>query len=167
MKLKFKKLIIDNFLSFGHAEIDLADRGYTLIEGINQNPKDGAKSNGSGKSTIFSALCYALTGETIQGLSSNLNNIFTNGNMSVTLIFSADKDNYEITRSRDNKNKADLNKLIKMLSLDLKYLRKKHMPLRITVWIPLCYLYYKVRVFFMRDNGEELSEELNFDYTII
>ena len=108
MKLKFKKLIIDNFLSFGHAEIDLADRGYTLIEGINQNPKDGAKSNGSGKSTIFSALCYALTGETIQGLSSNLNNIFTNGNMSVTLIFSADKDNYEITRSRDNKNKADL-----------------------------------------------------------
>ena len=65
------------------------------------------------------------------------------------------------------KNKADLNKLIKMLSLDLKYLRKKHMPLRITVWIPLCYLYYKVRVFFMRDNGEELSEELNFDYTII
>lgn len=108
MKLKFKKLIIDNFLSFGHAEIDLADCGYTLIKGINQNPKDGAKSNGSGKSTIFSALCYALTGETIQGLSSNLNNIFTNGNMSVTLIFSADKDNYEITRSRDNKNKADL-----------------------------------------------------------
>ena len=47
-----------------------------------------------------------------------------------------------------------------MLSLDLKYLRKKHMPLRITVWIPLCYLYYKVRVFFMRDNGEELSNAI-------
>lgn len=108
MKLTFKKLIIDNFLSFAHAEVDLADRGYTLIEGINQNPKDGAKSNGSGKSTIFSALCYALTGETIQGLSSNLNNIFTNGDMSVTLIFSADKDEYQITRSRDIKNKADL-----------------------------------------------------------
>lgn len=108
MKLKFKKLVIDNFLSFGHAEIELADRGYTLIEGINQNPKDGAKSNGSGKSTVFSALCYALTGETIQGLSSNLNNIFVSGDMSVTLIFSADKDEYQITRSRDIKNKADL-----------------------------------------------------------
>ena len=108
MKLKFTKLIIDNFLSFGHAEVDLNDRGYTLIEGINNNPKDSAKSNGAGKSTIFSALCYALTGETIQGLSSNLNNIFTNGNMSVQLDFFADDIFYSIIRSRDTKNKADL-----------------------------------------------------------
>ena len=108
MKLKFTKLIIDNFLSFGHAEVDLNDRGYTLIEGINNNPKDSAKSNGAGKSTIFSALCYALTGETIQGLSSNLNNIFTNGNMSVPLDFFADDIFYSIIRSRDTKNKADL-----------------------------------------------------------
>ena len=108
MKLKFTKLIIDNFLSFGHAEVELNDRGYTLIEGINNNPKDSAKSNGAGKSTIFSALCYALTGETIQGLSSNLNNIFTNGNMSVQLDFFADDIFYSIIRSRDTKNKADL-----------------------------------------------------------
>ena len=108
MKLKFTKLIIDNFLSFGHAEVELNDRGYTLIEGINNNPKDSAKSNGAGKSTLFSALCYALTGETIQGLSSNLNNIFTNGNMSVQLDFFADDIFYSIIRSRDTKNKADL-----------------------------------------------------------
>ena len=108
MKLKFTKLIIDNFLSFGHAEVDLNDRGYTLIEGINNNPKDSAKSNGAGKSTIFSALCYAVTGETIQGLSSNLNNIFTDGNMSVQLDFFADDIFYSIIRSRDTKNKADL-----------------------------------------------------------
>lgn len=108
MKLKFTKLIINNFLSFGHAEVDLNDRGYTLIEGINNNPKDSAKSNGAGKSTIFSALCYALTGETIQGLSSNLNNIFTHENMSVQLDFFADDVFYSIIRSRDVKNKADL-----------------------------------------------------------
>lgn len=108
MKLKFKKVIINNFLSFGHAEIDLCDRGYTLINGINLNPKDAAKSNGSGKSTIFSAVCYALTGETIQGLSSNLNNIFTGEDMGVELDFDVDKDNFLIKRSRDTKGHADL-----------------------------------------------------------
>lgn len=108
MKIKFNKLIIDNFLSFGHAEIILNDRGYTLIKGINESPKDGAKSNGAGKSTIFSALCYALTGETIQGLSSNLHNIFTKDTMSVTLEFLVDNNEYKITRSRDINNKADL-----------------------------------------------------------
>lgn len=112
MKLKFKKVIIDNFLSFGHAEIDLCDRGYTLINGINLNPKDAAKSNGSGKSTIFSAVCYALTGETIQGLSSNLNNIFTGEDMRVELEFDVDNDNFIIKRSRDTKGHADLKVIV-------------------------------------------------------
>ena len=76
MRINFKNLIIDNFLSIGHGEIDLENRGYTLIEGINNNPKDNANSNGSGKSSIVSALCFALTGETIQGISSNLKNIY-------------------------------------------------------------------------------------------
>ena len=108
MKIKFTRLIIDNFLSFGHAEIDLKDRGYTLVQGKNENPKDAAKSNGSGKSSIFNALCFALTGETIQGLSSNLNNIYTKNKMQVTVEFFADSDYYVITRSRDVNNKADL-----------------------------------------------------------
>lgn len=108
MKIKFHKVIIDNFLSFGHAEVDLENRGYTLIEGINTNPKDNAKSNGAGKSTIFSAVCYALTGETIQGLSNNLNNIFTNQDMSVKLEFSIDSDVFEVVRSKDTKGHSDL-----------------------------------------------------------
>lgn len=102
MKITFKRIVINNFLSFGHAEINLENRGYTLIDGINQNPADGAKSNGAGKSTIFSALCFALTGKTIQGLSSNLTNIITKEPMSVSLTFSVDTDEYEITRGRTN-----------------------------------------------------------------
>lgn len=112
MKLKFKNLIINNFLSFGHAEISLEDRGYTLIEGINQNPKDAAKSNGAGKSSIFSALCFALTGETIQGISTNLNNLYTEGDMSVQLDLDVDDKSFTITRSRDARGKADLHIII-------------------------------------------------------
>lgn len=124
MKIKFNKLIIDNFLSFGHAEITLNDRGYTLIKGINESPKDGAKSNGAGKSTIFSALCYALTGETIQGLSSNLHNIFTKDTMSVTLEFLVDNNEYKITRSRDINNKADLKIIVNNIDKSGKGVRE-------------------------------------------
>ena len=108
MKIVFKKVTIDNFLSFGHAEIDLNGRGYTLIQGINNSTKDNALSNGSGKSSCFNALCYALTGETIQGLTNNLNNIITKEDMSVKLEFSVDSNLFEITRSRDVKGHADL-----------------------------------------------------------
>ena len=62
MNIQFNKVKIHHFLSFGDAEIDLRDRGYCLVSGVNRNPKDAAKSNGSGKSTIWSAISYALTG---------------------------------------------------------------------------------------------------------
>ena len=108
MKIKFKKLFINNFLSIGQGEISLEDKGYTLIEGINNNPKDNALSNGSGKSTCFNALCYCLTGETIQGISSNLKNIYTEGEMKVELTFSVDKDEFKVVRGRDIKDKPFL-----------------------------------------------------------
>ena len=108
MKINFKHLIIDNFLSIGHGELSLDDRGYTLIEGINNNPRDNAISNGSGKSSIVSALCFALTGETIQGISSNLKNIYTEGEMKVELTFSVDKDEFKVVRGRDIKDKPFL-----------------------------------------------------------
>lgn len=109
MKVIFKNLIIDNFLSFGHAELDLQNKGFTLIQGINNNPKDSANSNGSGKSTIFSALCYALTGETIQGISSNLRNMFIpNEDMKVELSFEVDGKEFKVIRSRDTRDKGNL-----------------------------------------------------------
>ena len=103
MLIKFKHLIIENFLSFGYAELDLNDKGYTSINGINNCTIDNAASNGAGKSTIFSAICYALTGETVQGIKSNLTNIYTTGGMKVELTFNVDNIEYKIIRSKDHK----------------------------------------------------------------
>lgn len=100
-KIAFKKVSIHHFLSFGDAEVQLSGCGYVLVSGINLAPQDAAVSNGSGKSTIWSAICWALTGETIQGLSSNLPNIVFNDGCSVSLEFSVDKDDYKITRYKD------------------------------------------------------------------
>lgn len=54
--------------------------GYTIVSGKNSMDTDGAVSNGSGKSSIFNAICFALTGETAQGLSNNVENIYTDPN---------------------------------------------------------------------------------------
>lgn len=88
-------------MSFADADIDLVDKGYTLIEGINNNPLDLAKSNGSGKSSIGEAIVWALTGETIRGTKSIVNQYISNGAY-VTIRFSIDNNDYEITRYKDD-----------------------------------------------------------------
>jgi DNA repair exonuclease SbcCD ATPase subunit len=73
--IQFKKVILHNFSSYGHTELDLQNRGFCLVSGQNNCTKDNALSNGSGKSNLLNAICYALTGETITGVKSNLKNI--------------------------------------------------------------------------------------------
>ena len=104
MNIRFEKVVLHNFLSFGDAEIVLSERGYAVVKGVNNNPKDSAISNGSGKSSIWSAISYALTGETIQGLRSNIVNINATDGCFVKLFFSIDANNYEITRYKDYSN---------------------------------------------------------------
>lgn len=111
MKLKFKKVKLVNFNSYAEAEVYLNDKGFCSVTGKNNYIKDGALSNGCGKSTIWTAICYALTGETINGLTSNLKNVLIDTNEClVELEFLADKDEYKITRY--HKPKSDL-KIIK------------------------------------------------------
>lgn len=105
MKIIFNKITIHNFLSFGHSEISLKDKSYCLVSGINNFKNDNAQSNGSGKSTWSSAICWALTGETIQGLSSNIKNINVDEDLCyVTLDFTVDNDTYLITRYKNPKS---------------------------------------------------------------
>lgn len=102
MKVNFHRIHLHRFMSFDDATISLEDRGYCLISGINENPKDAAKSNGSGKSTVFNAISYVLTGETLQGLKSNLSNIYFNDGCYVELDFEVNNDKYKLIRSRDD-----------------------------------------------------------------
>lgn len=101
MNIKFNKIILHNFLSFGDSEVSLSERGYCVVKGVNNCKKDSALSNGSGKSSIWSGISYALTGETIQGLKSNIVNINGKDGCFVKLFFSIDSDQYEITRYKE------------------------------------------------------------------
>jgi DNA repair exonuclease SbcCD ATPase subunit len=97
--IQFKKITVHNFGSYAHAELDLQNKGFCLVSGQNNCTKDGALSNGSGKTQIFSAICYALTGETVSGIKSGLKNInVEETDCWVELEFNYNKDQYIITR---------------------------------------------------------------------
>lgn len=102
MVITFDKIQITNFFSFGEAEVNLDRGGYVLVSGINENPVDNAISNGSGKSSLFDAVIWCLTGNTIRECK-NVSNINADNGAKVTLYFSVDKDKYEITRTKDYK----------------------------------------------------------------
>ena len=106
MNIEFENLSIESFMSIGKASINFDDKGYILIEGINNCPQDSASSNGSGKSSIWEALVWCLTGETIRG-ATNVENIFYDGDTVVKCEFRVDKHRYIIERSQ-NKQKSSL-----------------------------------------------------------
>ena len=99
MKIIFEHIVIDNFLSIGHAELTLNSSGITLISG--KNLFDSlSSSNGSGKSSIFEAILWNLTGYTSRG-SSAVSNIMTAKPAYVELSFIADDSSYVVKRKAD------------------------------------------------------------------
>jgi len=97
--LTFNNIVLHNFGSYNHTELDLKDKGFCIVSGRNYCKKDNAFSNGSGKTFLFHGICFAITGETVNGLHNNLKNINIDENLAyVTLDFNVDSDHYIITR---------------------------------------------------------------------
>ena len=90
MKLQFSHLYLQNFMSFKEADLDLSSKGFALVVGENRNNSDGASSNGSGKSTIFEAIYWCLTGVTLRGSKDVVNKSFESDGCYVKLDFYAD-----------------------------------------------------------------------------
>lgn len=102
MHIEFKKLILHNFISFGHSQLLFEDDGFIRVSGINQNPEDSATSNGSGKSSIWEGVIWALTGDTIRG-TKQVGNLYGEDGTYVQLEFNIDNKHYDIIRSKDHK----------------------------------------------------------------
>jgi len=101
MVIKFMDLYIKNFMSIGTATLNLDNQGYVLISGINTNPNDNAKSNGSGKSSLFEAIVWCLTGETSRGVK-DVVNLYGDDGALVELNFIVDNVTYKLLRTKDH-----------------------------------------------------------------
>lgn len=112
MHIEFKRLILHNFMSFGHADLRFNDDGFIRVSGINENPSDNAGSNGSGKSSLWEAIVWVITGETIRG-TKQVVNLYGEDGCYVDLEFYIDTNHYQLIRSKDHKvRKTNLQILI-------------------------------------------------------
>lgn len=101
MIIRFNSIRLNNFMSFADEFIQLDNLGYTLVSGKNEAVDDSAVSNGSGKSSIWEGIVWALTGETIRG-NKNVVNLFGDDGALVILDFNVDNDNYIIQRTKEH-----------------------------------------------------------------
>jgi len=101
MNLKFVSVELFNFMSFENAFVDLSENGFVKVCGENNNIVDNATSNGSGKSAIWEAINWCLTGNTIRGSKDVARQDCEDGCL-VNLIFKVDSDTYEITRTKNH-----------------------------------------------------------------
>lgn len=98
--IELKSITLKNFLSHKDTYIDFTTySGLSMIEG---KTEDGHySSNGSGKSTIFEGVYYALTGKTIRGLTADavVNSVAKHDTV-VSLKFHTNESSYEVVRTR-------------------------------------------------------------------
>ncbi len=99
--MKLNKINIKNFLSISSATIDLDKRGIVLIDGVNNTPASTIDTNGTGKSSMLSAIFYSIYGELPSGekADSLINRNFGKG-MMVELYFTISGIDYIIKRGR-------------------------------------------------------------------
>jgi DNA repair exonuclease SbcCD ATPase subunit len=129
MNIRFKSIDIENFRSIKRAYVELANQGTVIVRGINEY-EDKATSNGSGKSSMFEAIIFALFEETSGGEKDVANRVINDG-YTINLVFEIDGVEYSILRQLKSgkttvclfkngidisaRNKTDTNKLIVQL----------------------------------------------------
>ena len=110
MKIIFEHLKIHNFMSFKDQEFDFSnDVGFTLVTGENKDIQDS--KNGSGKSSLFSALLYALFGQLQYNIkNANLRNRYVKDKtMFVEVVFSTGNgERYFVKRMLNKYNQTSL-----------------------------------------------------------
>ena len=105
MNIIFNRVIGHNFLSISDCDLSLSNNGYVIVDGKNNYIPDLAKSNGSGKSSIFEMLVWALTGETVRGIkSTNIVNINGLDGTFVDLYTTINGEKWRLLRSKDHKD---------------------------------------------------------------
>ena len=78
MNLTFRKIYIKGFQSVENISVELDEQGVVIVKGIN-NYEQNVKSNGSGKSSIFESIVFALYGETSSGIKDPENRVLNQG----------------------------------------------------------------------------------------
>lgn len=104
--ISFRRVRAIDFKVLERADLDLADRGLVLVQGVNQDT-DAATSNGAGKTTVFSAISWCLFGEVV-GSGRLAEEVIRLGaeRALVSVTFADDRHEYVVTRKRTPKTSS-------------------------------------------------------------
>lgn len=103
--IELKSITIRNFMSVGNViqNVRLNNNTLNLVlgENLDQGGDDAGSRNGTGKTTLLNALCYAIYGQALTNIKkNNLINKINSKNMLVTLDFEKNGTSYRIERGR-------------------------------------------------------------------
>lgn len=100
INIAFKSIEISNFMSLGPNNlVELDDQGFVLVKGSNTENQDKGQSNGAGKSSIFDAIFWTLTGSTLRGATDVVNET-AGKDCRCSLIFTNNDTTYKILRTK-------------------------------------------------------------------
>lgn len=100
INIAFKSIEISNFMSLGPNNlVELDDQGFVLVKGSNTENQDKGQSNGAGKSSIFDAIFWTLTGSTLRGATDVVNET-AGKDCRCSLIFTNNDTTYRILRTK-------------------------------------------------------------------
>lgn len=100
INIAFKSIEISNFMSLGPDNlIELDDQGFVLVKGLNTENQDKGQSNGAGKSSIFDAIFWTLTGSTLRGATDVVNET-AGKDCRCSLVFTNNDTTYKILRTK-------------------------------------------------------------------
>lgn len=106
MDIKFKNISIINFLSLHEVEIQLESKGFVIVKGVN-NESAMTLSNGAGKSSIFDAIFWTITGETLRGTSEVVNEFYKKEGCNCKLDLIVNNIEYTIHRFKGDPTKGN------------------------------------------------------------
>lgn len=101
MQIYFRDIEIEGFMSIGKAFLDFIDNGMVLVEGLNQS-EGTLQSNGSGKSCLFEAIYWVLSGKTIRGTKDIINEYYMKNYAVVKLVMSVNNSEYCLIRHKNH-----------------------------------------------------------------
>ena len=127
MNFKITKLEIENFRSIQDKVTLNIKSGLFSIEGINYTETNS--TNGCGKSTLISALYWALTGSSLTNevLADEVVNLQSNKNCRVSVYITTDTDDIVVKRVRKDTDKGN------NLFLEIKVIINKMMYITINI----------------------------------
>jgi len=112
MMIKFSRVSAQNFRSFKNFDFQIDAHGLVLVQGKIEGGSETLESNGAGKSSIFSAISWALFGKFVHvsGLKVSGDKVIRRGSTdgtSATVELYAEQDLIRVTRYRGHPTMAD------------------------------------------------------------